>query len=582
MKKVCCLNPANLASAVATHNQAKVFNPLKRVAGTRNRRVSLLFLLGVVFIAAVSPIPGRAQTSLTWSDNCPQSVVNPGSANLPPLQCATLPVPLDYKNPEGPTITLAISRIPADPGQRRGVLLMNPGGPGGEGFDFPLTLIASGLPQTVMDQYDLIGFDPRFLHFSTPMTCGLSFEQQLQLTPPLSQPGGFDATVAFMQNVATLCSTNSGSILPFDTTENIARDMDEIRKALGETTISYLGYSYGTYLGAVYATLFPNHTDRFILDSAVDPQWVWQTVYDEWGLGGQIRFPDFANFAAANNATYGLGNTPDDINKLFFALENQLNQNPVTFSTTEGTLVVNGPQFALQTFKGLESDMTFPALAQLWQELNSSSANATAPSPVPSAQAVSAGPNNPNPPADNALASAIGILCGDVVWPKSLAEYQARFEAYSNRYPMFGPLASNVWPCAFWPTHNTPVTIRANGPSNIMILENRRDPATPYPGALQMNADLGHRTTFVSVDQGGHTVYLMTPNDCANNAATAFLASGTFPGGFVSCPVNSSAISQPNLNTNAWSVKLTDSERERARQKFQRLTSPLQVPVLTK
>jgi len=489
------------------------------------------------------------------------------------IQCATLAVPLDYNNPNGATINLAISRIASSvPTQRRGVLLSNPGGPGNDGFDLP-RLLALTLPQSVLNEYDLIGFDPRFLHYSNPMTCGLTAEQTTQIAPPLPQPGGFDATAAYMQNVGNLCIQTSGSILPFVTTENTARDMDELRKAIGETKISYFGVSYGTYLGAVYATLFPNQTDRFILDSSVDPQWVWQTVFDAWGLGGQIRFPDFASFAAANNATYGLGNTPEKIDKLFFTLENQLNQrqDPVTVNVGGLVLVLNGPTFVEETFAGLSSDQLFPTLAQVWQQLsqqlNSPSAEAPATSSVSSLQPVSADTIDTNVPIDNMSALQMGILCGDVVWPKSTAEYKALLAADSIAFPMFGALGSNIWPCAFWPTSNTPITITSNGPSNIMILENLRDPVTPYLGALQMNADLGHRTTFVSVNQGGHGVYLTTPNICANNAATAFLASGTFPGGFVSCPANPST-SQPNLDTNA---KFTDSERERARRELERL-----------
>jgi hypothetical protein len=188
---------------------------------------------------------------------------------------------------------------------------------------------------------------------------------------------------------------------------------------------------------------------------------------------------------------------------------------------------------------------------------------------------VSGGPINVNVPIDNLDAAELGILCGDVVWPKSIAEYRMRLEFFSKKYPMFGSEASSIWPCAFWPTENAPISISSHGPRNIMILQNQRDPNTASPGALQMNADLGHRTTFVSVDQGGHGVFVVTPNTCANSAATEFLTSGTFPGGFVSCPANTATSSQPGVNRNAWSTQLTDSERERAQREFRRRMSPL-------
>jgi len=513
------------------------------------------------------------------------------------VQCATLAVPLDYKHPDGPKINLAISRIPAaDPSQRRGVLLMNPGGPGSEGFDLPILLLALGLPQSVLDQYDLIGFDPRFVNFSAPVTCGLSAAQVGVALGEVPQPAGFDATVVTAQKVANSCVQDSGSVLPYATTENTARDMDEIRKALGETQISYLGYSYGTYLGAVYATLFPDHTDRFILDSAADPQWLWQRLLSEFGLGGQMRFPDFANYAAANNATYGFGDTPEDINKLFFTLRNRISQSqtPVTVNI-EGAPVLpltgNGYLFADLTHGALATDSDFPILAQVWQSLlqqldnpstDTTTGTGTATFSVAMTQPASTGPINTDVPVDNAEASALSITCGDVVWPKAIAEYKANFEFFSDKYPMFGSIFSSVQPCAFWPTRNTPVSISSQGPHNIMVIQNQRDPDTPYVGALQMNADLGRRTTFVGVDQGGHGVYVLTPNACANNAATAFLTSGTFPGGFVSCPADTATSSQTSVSTNAWSKQLADSEREHAQREFRRRMSPLKVPVLTK
>ncbi|MGH8186976.1 MAG: alpha/beta fold hydrolase, partial [Steroidobacteraceae bacterium] len=195
------------------------------------------------------------------------------------MECGTLNVPLDYRNPNGRTIDIAVSRIKSSrPDLRRGVLLLNPGGPGAQGLDMP----RAGLilfPQSVSTRYDLIGFDPRGIGRSNPVSCGLSALVTLQIFPPLEQPGGFQATADFMRNAADACAAVSGDLLPFITTRNTARDMDRLRQALGEQKISYLGYSYGTYLGTVYAQLFPTRTDRFVLDSAVNPNAVWRTQF---------------------------------------------------------------------------------------------------------------------------------------------------------------------------------------------------------------------------------------------------------------------------------------------------------------
>src|SRR5438132_3146330 len=205
--------------------------------------------------AHAAPAPA-ASRPLQWT-SCPPV------AGLPDQQCATLQVPLDYGRPDGRQITVGVSRIAAsNPALRRGVLLINPGGPGGSGIDLP-RILALLLPQSVLDRYDLIGFDPRFVNTSTPITCGLTPED-LSALPPWPLPGGVEQNAVVARDVADRCAQNAGDLLPFATTENTARDMDQIRKALGEQTISYLGYSYGTYLGAVYATLFPDRTDRVV------------------------------------------------------------------------------------------------------------------------------------------------------------------------------------------------------------------------------------------------------------------------------------------------------------------------------
>jgi pimeloyl-ACP methyl ester carboxylesterase len=399
-------------------------------------------------------------------------------------------------------------------------------------------MFAALLPQSVLDAYDLIGFDPRFVGASTPVSCGLTEAERDQVVLPLEQPGGFPATAAFMREVADRCAGQAGDVLRFATTANTARDMERIRQALGEEKISYLGYSYGTYLGAVYAALFPGRMDRFVLDSSVGNKWIWRQQARSQGPGGELRFPDFANFAAANDATYHLGDTPSEIRTLFFELLDRLEENPVTLP--DGT-VVKGPWFRALTFRGLYFDSDFPDLALIWQFVNESGGKAAAsPGMLAAVEALTPAAAAVEVPEDNNTASGLAILCDDVAWPRSVPKYRQDFLSDSRRYPMFGALGSNIWPCAFW--HHKPVErlvmITSNGPRNILIVQNLRDPATPLEGALQMRKALGQRARFVSVNQGGHTVYLLNPNACADEIVTAYLAEGTFPGGDLSCPAD--------------------------------------------
>src|SRR6185436_7661858 len=214
--------------------------------------------------------------------------------------------------------------------------------------------------------------------------------------------------------------------------------------------------------------------------------------------------------------------------------------------------VLTGPLFRVLTFSGLYFDSSFPDLAQVWQLVNEATADGAVGAAVQEAiQALRPSLLDVEVPVDNRAASGLAILCGDVAWPRSVELYRQGFVNDSTRFPLFGPLGSNIWPCALW--HDRPiehlVPITSNGPRNILILQNLRDPATPYTGALGMRHDLGRRARFVSVDQGGHTVYLLTPNICGNDIATAFLADGILPGSDVSCPADSSARLVPEAGT---------------------------------
>jgi len=496
----------------------------------------LLSLLSVLIWPSFSfaQTGGQAQ-SITWS-TCPTYPGLPDAGML----CGTVSVPLDYRNPAGPHIDIAVSKIPAaNPAQRRGVLLVNPGGPGGAGLNIP-RLFTLLWPQQVFDTYDVIGFDPRGVGESTPVTCDLTSMQAVQAFPTLTQSNSFAATVAWAQTVADDCTHASGQVLPYITTANTARDMDVIRQALGETKISYYGLSYGTYLGSVYASLFPNQTDRLVLDSNVDPQWVWRTEFRGWALGGEVRFQDFAQYAAANAATYHLGNTPADVTTLFFQTVAQLNQHPVSVPDiiNDGTLI-NGEFFRELVFSGLDFDSAFSGLGSEWDEILQAEQGVTANqangAPVTPADTVT--------PADNQMASGLAIVCDDVAWPTSVSQYQQELTIDSTLFPMFAPLGSNIEPCAFWP--NSPkeplVAITATGPSNILLLQNLRDQATLYPGALQLHADLGQRSRLISVDEGGHGIYGFSSNQCVLSATTAYLVSGTFPTTDLFCPAETTS-----------------------------------------
>ncbi|MFJ6987277.1 MULTISPECIES: alpha/beta hydrolase [unclassified Streptomyces] len=496
------------------------------------KTLSLALAAGAVAVATAVPGPSAAaapQTARTTSTTgaataaarpvadtlrwgvCPEDVA------APRLECATLKVPLDYRAPHGRQIDLAVSRLAAaDPGARRGVLLTNPGGPGGAGLDYPALLAASGLPRTVLDRYDVIGFDPRGVGRSAPVTCELTQKQQERGNfPPYAHTARDVAReVGYARTIARQCATSStAGLLPYITTRNSARDMDRVRAALGERRISYLGHSYGTYLGAVYTTMFPHRSDRFVLDSNLGAGGYDVTAMRRFARGLEDRFPDFARYAAAH-PELGLGTTPRQVRAKFFTLVARLDREPVRG--------IDGMALRGVTFTYLYADALIPTLAKFWQAVDTDR-------PLPPA---------PEQPLDeNLLAARFYTICNDSRWPTTIGSYQRDVAVDRVRYPMLGGSTAGIGPCAFWPTARVEPSVRVGdrGPSNVLLVQNERDPGTPLAGARDLRRALGQRATMVTADQGGHGVYPFGTNTCANDAATAFLTDGHRPPRDLAC-----------------------------------------------
>ncbi|WP_369371611.1 alpha/beta hydrolase [Promicromonospora sp. Populi] len=506
------------------------------------RRPGLVVLIGVM-LATLAPVslssatassqpPPAPSSSVSWGE-CPTEVAAPG------LECGTLDVPLDYSDPDGRTIEVAISRLAStNLDARRGVLLTNTGGPGGEGLAYPAGLRDFlKLPQDLLDQYDVIGMDPRGVGHSTPVTCDLSpLEHPTNIPMYARNAADVRDEATRVAAVAQKCGESpTASLLPHITTANTARDMDRVREALGESKISYFGISYGTYLGSVYTTLFPERSDRFLLDSATGPGG-WDASFSRlFGEGVQDRFPDFAKFVAAH-PEYGLGRTPAQVQAKYFELAARLDKTPSPDGYT-------GAAFRFVTFAAFYYDSSLPGLAETWQALDTGE-------PVPVAAAVSgeeslatapdAGPAAPSAgaiPADNYIASQLHVICNDSDWPESVWSYRLNVTIDRFRYPMFGAAGANITPCAFWPSEPTepPVKITDEGPANVLIVQNLRDPATPLSGALELRRAFGDRARIVTADEGGHLTYLRLGNTCLDDIATEFLRTGERPEQDVAC-----------------------------------------------
>ncbi|MGW0117668.1 alpha/beta hydrolase [Streptomyces sp. NPDC003327] len=445
-------------------------------------------------------------------------------------ECAVLSVPLDHADPGGERIDLAVSRIRSErPEARRGVLMVIPGGPGGSGVQ-RLAAKGEALRKELGGAYDLVAFDPRGTGGSAKARCGLADEDRWMVTLR-SWPGadgGIGANAARSRRIAEACAAHGGAMLRSLTTANQVRDMDLLREALGERSLSAWSVSYGTYVAAAYAERFPGRTDRWVLDSSNDPDP--KRVARGWlagmAVGAEDRFPDFAAWAAhPDRADEGLrlAARPQDVRRVVLDLAARLDREPRATSTPGVPLT--GPVLLQALQLALYADGAFPAFGRLV-------ADALDPAGVPALPPELAGAMP-----DEAAAVTVGVICNDVDWPRSVPAHARAVAEDRLRHPLTAGMPVNVTPCSFWKggAVEKPVRVTDRGPSNVLMVQNLRDPATPHSMGLRMRAALGERARLVSVDGGGHGVYLGNGNACGDRAVTRFLTEGVRPPADVLC-----------------------------------------------
>ena len=485
---------------------------------------------------------------------CPEDV--PGADRL---ECASIAVPLDYDELDAATIDVMISRVAGTvPDERRGVLMLNPGGPGGQGLSQPTDLIDLGLPNDVTNAYDLIGMDPRGVGHSTPVSCGFTVEQghRGNVPPYATDEADVAEQAETAKAIADQCAVNDpDGLMRHMTTANTARDMDFIRAALGEDRISFFGASYGSALGAAYASMFPEQSDRIVLDSNLGATALDWDAQRRWGPGFEEGFPTYAAWLAERHAGYGLGETADEVRDNYFALAERLDAAPLA--------EFDGKTFRMQIFATLYKERNYAPTARIWQALadaDGAEAGRLLEESQPSAPADSGTELSPY---DNAWSSYLAVTCNDTEWPEDLATYQVAVEADREAYPMFGAAAANITPCAFWP--NDPaepqVPIDDEGPANVLVVQNERDNATPLAGGVLLREAFGDRARLVTVDGDGHGVYVYGDNPCALNFTTQFLLDGELPASDVYCEASTAS-----------GLELDDAGEERREDVFDRIT----------
>ncbi|ANP50194.1 pimeloyl-ACP methyl ester carboxylesterase [Streptomyces griseochromogenes] len=446
------------------------------------------------------------------------------------MQCGTVNVPLDYAHPDGKQIQLTVSRARAthtDPRNskrkvpRQGSLVYNPGGPGASGMLFPLV---GTLPEWkgIAAAYDLIGYAPRGVERSAPLSCvdPKHFFPAPAPTPTHPSEQYKRQRIAQAKAYARGCAQRSGSKLRFYNSLNNARDLDVLRAALGEDRLTFMGASYGTYFGALYATLFPSHVRRMVLDSAVNPapEKVWYRDNLDQSAAFEDRWTDFREWMARHDDVYRLGDTAAKVQRSYDTARSRL-----AAKAAGGKVGPAQLQSAFLT-AGYYDDFWPGRAAALSAYLKGDAKpliELAAPSPETAAEA------------ENSGAVYTAVECNDAAWPTDWKVW----DRDNTRLARVAPFETwdNAWmnlPCAYWPApRQRPLDVRT-GPGElpqVLILAAERDAATPYAGALEMNRRLSGSVLVTERDAGTHGIG-GGRNECVNGHLDAYLLEGRLPG----------------------------------------------------
>ncbi|MPY59561.1 alpha/beta hydrolase [Streptomyces spongiae] len=459
---------------------------------------------------------------------CPKEDGLPSS-----LQCGTVTVPLDYARPDGQKIKLTVSRIKATgkgPAKgrvaRQGALVYNPGGPGASGMAFPLVGYIPGWKR-IAAAYDLVGYAPRGVDRSAPLSCQdpRRFPQGPSAAPVHPSERFKKERVAQAKAYARGCAQRSGSRLRHYHSLNNARDLDVLRAALGEPKLTFMGASYGTYFGALYATLFPSNVRRMVFDSAVNPapDQVWYRNNLDQSAAFEGRWADFRVWMARHHATYGLGDSAEKVAKSYERARARLAAKPADGKVGPGQLKGT---FLQATYY----DDYWPSRAQALSAYLKGDPKPLVRLAGPHPEAVAG--------QENAGAVYTAVECNDAPWPTDWRVWNLDNTRLARTAPF--ETWDNVWlnlPCAFWPApRQRPLDVRT-GPGELaptLILAAERDAATPYDGALELHRRLSGSVLVTERDAGTHGL-VGGANPCVNSYLEAYLLEGTLPARRAAC-----------------------------------------------
>ncbi|MFI6733077.1 alpha/beta hydrolase [Nonomuraea sp. NPDC050451] len=453
------------------------------------------------------------QQKLSWSD-CRDG-----------FQCATLKVPRDYARPGGRQLKISVIRLPAKDGSRRiGSLVTNPGGPGASGVSF-LRTSSQAFGAALRDRFDLVGFDPRGVGKSEPVRCfdSRQAEQRLFADPPAAR-SQINAVVMFWRAFVAACQARSGANLPYVGTVNAARDMDVLRAALGDKRLTYIGFSYGTYLGAFYADQFPRNVRALVLDGASDPKLTGEEFLLGHAQGFETALRAFAAYCVKiAGCPLGAGSVDKAVDKISDlqerAARKPLKNRAGDHSPVDDDVVTQGIYMALYS-------------RNAWPELRRALTQA-----IDDGDGTGLFKLGDEQEAVDSTGALKAVNCVDKPFPPDLAAVENLADRAGKVAPHFGSFIVWPWlPCAYWPVRPTrqPRAATAAGAPPILVIGTTRDPATPYKWAQSL-ADQLTSGVLLTYDGDGHTAYLSNTEQCIRQPVEQYLINAQPPQRGITC-----------------------------------------------
>jgi pimeloyl-ACP methyl ester carboxylesterase len=521
----------------------------------RHARPSILAVIAAVLVAFSIVAPSAsARVASTRAHAAPPAAIVPRiswascGGEVADFECATVRVPLDHDNPRGAKISLALSRLPAsEPGRRIGTIFLNPGGPGGSGVGLVQAVGKDLFTPEIRARFDLLGFDPRGIAGSTPLQCFDTTDDALAVLAPFPFPYTRAEERTWLRAdraYASACDRRGGPIIDHMSTANVARDMDLLRRAVGDARMTFVGYSYGSYIGSTYANMFPEHVRAIVIDGVIDP------VSYATGRGDQAEtlpidarlvseqgsyqtLREFLALCDAGGSTCAFSD--GNPRQRFDRLARRLLANPIELPDGEGgTFLFAYQDLVISALVTMYNPTQWPDYAAFLQAVDEASLGAAA----RALAGIQERFGRQDEPYQQVLEGYAGVWCSDGDNPDDPSAWARAARAADRRWPYFGRAWNWASICAVWPGQDRD---RYAGPFNrrtanpVLVVGNLFDPATRYQDAVSTERMLP-RARLLTVEGWGHTSLFLST--CADGVIARYLLAPGRGGGNVRCPVD--------------------------------------------